>query len=94
MTTVCLVRLFTTKLNRMITIKELQLDNETALKLLKLIKKEEPDMWKALKGELNEALNIQNVSNSLKRPNTTQALTPKGFENIKRKRITDERDYW
>jgi hypothetical protein len=62
MTSVCLVRLFTTKLNRMITIKELQLDNETALKLIKLIKKEEPEIWKVLKGELTEALNIQNVS--------------------------------
>ena len=45
----------------MITIKELQLDNETALKLIKLIKKEEPEIWKVLKGELTEALNIQNV---------------------------------
>ena len=56
MTTVCLVRLFTTKLNRMITIKELQLDNETAMKLIKLIKKEEPEIWKVLKGEITEAL--------------------------------------
>jgi hypothetical protein len=48
----------------MITIKELQLDNETALKLIKLIKKEEPEIWKVLKGELTEALNIQNVSES------------------------------
>jgi len=46
----------------MITIKELQLDNETALKLIKLIKKEEPEIWKVLKGELTEALNIQNVN--------------------------------
>ena len=49
----------------MITIKELQLDNETALKLIKLIKKEEPEIWKVLKGELTEALNIQNVSNNV-----------------------------
>lgn len=48
----------------MITIKELQLDNETALKLIKLIKKEEPEIWKVLKGGLTEALNIQNVIKS------------------------------
>ena len=35
---------------------------------------------------------LGSVSNSLKRPNTTQVLTPTGFEKIKRKRITDERD--
>ena len=46
----------------MITIKELQLDNETALKLIKLIKKEEPEIWKVLKVELTEALNIDDVS--------------------------------
>tara|TARA_R110000744_G_scaffold106394_2_gene202712 strand:- start:702 stop:842 length:141 start_codon:yes stop_codon:yes gene_type:complete len=40
----------------MITIKELQLDNETAMKLIKLIKKEEPEIWKVLKGEITEAL--------------------------------------
>ena len=46
-----------------ITIRELQLDGDTAMKLIKLIKKEEPEIWKVLKGELTEALNIQNVSN-------------------------------
>ena len=46
-----------------ITIRELQLDGDTAIKLIKLIKKEEPEIWKVLKGELTEALNIQNVSN-------------------------------
>ena len=46
----------------MITIKELKLDSETALKLIKLIKKEEPEIWEVLKGELTEALNMQNVS--------------------------------
>ena len=29
-----------------ITIRELQLDGDTAMKLIKLIKKEEPEIWK------------------------------------------------
>lgn len=69
----------------MITIKELKLDNETALKLIKLIKKEEPEIWKVLKGGIKQALNIQNVSNCLERPKTTQVLTDKGFNNRKPK---------
>jgi len=44
-----------------ITIRELQLDGDTAMKLIKLIKKEEPEIWEVLKGELTEALNLHNV---------------------------------
>ena len=77
----------------MITIKELQLDNETALKLIKLIKKEEPEIWKVLKGELTEALNIQNVSNQrellIAYENYKQFFMPGVFQMPSNKVIND-----
>lgn len=41
----------------MITIKELSLDDDTAIKLMRLIKKNEPEIWDVLKNELDTALN-------------------------------------
>lgn len=45
----------------MITIKELSIDTEIADKIINLIKKHEPEIWKVLKEELKQALNIPDV---------------------------------
>jgi len=49
----------------MITIKELQLDDATALRLLELIKKEEPEIWEVFKHVLKQALNTPDVSDTV-----------------------------
>tara|TARA_R110000803_G_scaffold69058_3_gene131236 strand:+ start:1469 stop:1705 length:237 start_codon:yes stop_codon:yes gene_type:complete len=42
----------------MITIKEITIDIESGSKIINLIKKHEPEIWKVLKIELKEALTI------------------------------------
>ena len=46
----------------MITIKELTLDDATAVKIMQLLKKHEPEIWSVLKDELKQALNMPVVS--------------------------------
>ncbi len=41
----------------MITIKEIQLDDKTALRIMKLIKNNEPEIWEIFKPILKQALN-------------------------------------
>ena len=45
----------------MITIKELSIDNESAEKIINLIKKHEPKIWNVLKVELKEAFSLTDV---------------------------------
>tara|TARA_R110001606_G_C15053119_1_gene613766 strand:+ start:355 stop:591 length:237 start_codon:yes stop_codon:yes gene_type:complete len=45
----------------MITIKELKIDIESGSKIINLIKKHEPEIWKVLKIELKKALKIPDV---------------------------------
>jgi hypothetical protein len=47
----------------MITIKELSIDNESAEKIINLIKKHEPKIWNVLKVELKEAFSLTDVVN-------------------------------
>lgn len=42
----------------MITIKEFQLDDETAIKLMRLIKNNEPEIWKVFRERIAQALNF------------------------------------
>ena len=45
----------------MITIKELTLDIESGSKIIALIKKHEPKIWKVLQKELKEAFSLTDV---------------------------------
>tara|TARA_R110000744_G_scaffold26325_1_gene64902 strand:+ start:97 stop:327 length:231 start_codon:yes stop_codon:yes gene_type:complete len=45
----------------MITIKELSIDNESAEKIIDLIKKHEPKIWNVLKVELKQAFSLTDV---------------------------------
>ena len=46
----------------MITIKELNIDLESAEKIIDLIKKHEPEIWNVLKEELKQAFSLNVVS--------------------------------
>ena len=50
----------------MFTIKELSIDLESADKIINLIKKHEPEIWKVLQKELKQAMNYSRCSAELK----------------------------
>ena len=71
----------------MITIKELSIDTESAEKIIDLIKKHEPEIWKVLKMELKQAFSLNVVVKPFFCNNekmgvrcTTQCLGCDGFE--------------
>lgn len=62
----------------MITIKELSIDNESAEKIIDLIKKHEPKIWNVLKVELKQALTLTDFTELKKDDYTNIYYYPNG----------------